>query len=195
MFESEIRAICIAQVVGITAPAIYSSLTFSYSNMVVPPIVTHAPPRLLAKQWLQAYQYASKFVPPFIISGTLSNAFLAYFSKTRTLRWTYVAAALMTWSIIPVTLLYFEPNVNGAGKWKVQQILEDEGYTMEEKKGIIPSPLVHTARPEARKWAESVEMRDIAIRWAKLNAGRWVVTAIAAITSAVATCNWEDTFK
>ncbi|KAF2787821.1 hypothetical protein K505DRAFT_395976 [Melanomma pulvis-pyrius CBS 109.77] len=183
--------ICIAQVIGITAPAIYSSLTFAYSYMVVPPLVAHAPPRLLAKQWIQAYQYPATFVPPLIISGTISNAALAYFSTSLGIRMMYGTAALVIWSIIPVTLLYFEPNVNGAGKWKVQQILKDEGYTMQEQEGVLPSPTAHTASPEARKWAESVEMKDIVKKWARLNAGRYAVTALATVLSAVATCNWR----
>jgi hypothetical protein len=196
---------CIA-VIGITAPAIYSSkrphdsrnsftnnpgLTFAYSYMVVPPLIAHAPPKLLAKQWLQAYQYAATFVPPLIMSGTVSNALLAYFASSRSIKLAYVTTALMTWSIIPVTLLYFEPNVNGAGKWKVQQILKDEGYKMIEQEGIMPSPFVHTAKPEARRWAESVEMKEIATKWARLNSWRFVVTALATVISAVGTCSWE----
>lgn len=159
--------------------------------MVVPPLVAHAPPKLLAKQWLQAYQYAATFVPPLIISGTISNALLAYFSNSWSLTSIYGTAAIATWSIIPVTLLYFEPNVNGAGKWKVQQILKDEGYKLKEQEGIIPSPFVHTAKPEARRWAEGVELKDIATQWARLNSWRFVVTAFATILSAVGTCSCE----
>jgi hypothetical protein len=198
--------ISIAQVIGISAPAIYSSthsslsrnssinevgLTFAYSYMVIPPLVGHAPPKLLAKQWLQAYQYAATFVPPLIISGTISNALLAYITRSRSLRLAYGIAAFMTWSIMPVTLLYFEPNVNGAGKWKVQQILKDEGYKMMEQEGVMPSPFVHTAKPEVRRWAESMTMKDIALKWAELNSWRFVVTALATVVSAAGTCNWE----
>src|SRR4051812_2579077 len=152
--------------------------------MVVPPIVNHASPKILARQWLQAYQYAANFVPPLIISGTISNALLAYFSRSRGLRILYGTAAILTWSIMPVTLLYFEPNINGAGKWKVQKILENEGYNMKENNGPLPSPFVHTAKPEARRWAENVEMKIIAKKWAELNAWRHVATAAAVILSA-----------
>ncbi|KAF2741539.1 hypothetical protein EJ04DRAFT_507316 [Polyplosphaeria fusca] len=158
--------------------------------MVVPPLVNHATPKLLARQWLQAYQYAATFVPPLILSGTISNGVLAYLATDIKLKLLYGAAALCSWCIIPVTLLYFEPNVNGAGKWKVQQLLKEEGYYMPEKKGIMPSVNVHTAKPEARKWAEVVEMRDIASLWARLNAWRFRVTALGVVLSAVATCYW-----
>jgi hypothetical protein len=166
-------------------------LTFAYSYMVIPPLVTHAPPKLLAKQWLQAYQQGPTFVPPLIISGTISNALLAYFASSGSIRLAYGIAALMTWSIMPVTLLYFEPYVNGAGKWKVQQILKDEGYKMMEQEGVMPSPFMHTAKPKARRWAESVEMKEIATKWARLNSWRFVVTALATLFSAMGTCNWE----
>ncbi|KAF2106489.1 hypothetical protein BDV96DRAFT_617349 [Lophiotrema nucula] len=180
----------IARVIGLTAPAIYSSLTFAYSYMVTPPLITHAPERLLAKQWLQAYQYAATFVPPLILSGTLSNAYLAYTTPSSKLRILYASAAVLVWSIIPVTLLGFEPYVNGAGKWKVQQLLKDEGYYMPEKQGVMPSVYVHTAKPEARRWAEGVEMRDIARLWARLNAWRYRATALAVVLSGVGTCLW-----
>ncbi|KAH7126651.1 hypothetical protein B0J11DRAFT_505378 [Dendryphion nanum] len=160
--------------------------------MVVPPIVAHAPPKLLAKQWLQAYQYAVTFVPPFVITGTISNALLAYYTPSYPLRFIYGAAALLTWSILPVTVLFFEPCINGAAKWKVQQLLHDEGFVMQENKGIMLYVDVHTAKPEWRTWAEGVDMKDIAVEWASLNKWRFVVTAIAAMSSAVATqCRWS----
>jgi hypothetical protein len=158
--------------------------------MVVPPLIAHAPPKILARQYLQAYQYAATFVPPLIISGTISNALLAYTSKSTSLRLLYGAAAILTWSIVPVTLLYFEPNINGAGKWKVQKTLEDEGYYMKENYRLIPYVDVHTGTPEARQWAEKTELRDIVQRWADLNSWRFVVTAVSVVLSAVGTCNW-----
>jgi membrane protein YdbS with pleckstrin-like domain len=98
--------------------------------MVIPPIATHAPPKILAKQWLQAYQYATAFVPPLILSGAISNALLAYFANSWGLKILYASAAVLILSIVPVTLLWFEPGINGAGKWKVQQVLRDEGFVM-----------------------------------------------------------------
>lgn len=156
----------------------------------MPPLVAHAPEKLLAKQWLQAYQYASTYVPPLILSGTICNALLAYSSPTLGLKLLYGSAAALVWVIIPVTLFYFEPNVNGSGKWKAQKLLQEDGYYMREQKGRFPSPEVHTATPEARRWAEAVAMRDIVKKWARLNAGRFVVTAIAMLLSATATCTW-----
>ncbi|KAF2691474.1 hypothetical protein K458DRAFT_425428 [Lentithecium fluviatile CBS 122367] len=127
------QPICLAQIVGITTPAISTSLTFAYSHMVVPPI------------------YASTFVPPLIISGTLSNAYLAYRAPTPGVRLLYSSAAMLVFTIIPWTLFVFEPNINGSGKWKVQELLHDEGYDMPMQKGLLPSPVVHTATPEAKK--------------------------------------------
>ncbi|KAF2867063.1 hypothetical protein BDV95DRAFT_631235 [Massariosphaeria phaeospora] len=183
----------VAQVIGITAPVIYSSFAFAYSHMVMPPIVAHAPEKVLAKQWLHAYQAAPTFVPPLVLSGTVANVLLAYLSPTIPFRLLYGAAAVLTWSIIPVTLFYFEPNINGAGKWKVEEILREEGHRMKEQQGALPSPHVHTGTPEARRWAETVGMRDIALKWTEVNKARYVITAIASIASAAATCSWTDT--
>ena len=91
-------------------------------------MTTHAPPKLLAKQWLQAYQFAPVFVAPLILLGASSNALLAYFAADSPsyASFLYAAAAFAIASIIPYTALYMEPGVNGAGKWKAQELLRDE---------------------------------------------------------------------
>jgi hypothetical protein len=159
--------------------------------MVVPPLA-HAPEKLLAKQWLQAYQYAATFVPPLILSGTLSNIFLAVYSPTRLSNLSYVVAAILTFSIVPWTLFVFEPTINGAGKWKVQQLLHDEpGWeNMPVQKGILPSPEVHTATTESKHWAESKTMKHIASEWGRLNARRYMTTAFAMGLSMMGTYQW-----
>ncbi|KAF2643063.1 hypothetical protein P280DRAFT_467153 [Massarina eburnea CBS 473.64] len=185
-------AICAAQMVGITAPAIYSSLTFAYSYMVVPPLIDHSPEKLLARQWLQAYQYASTFVPPLIVTGTLSNVFLAVRAPTIVQKIPYAAAALCTFSIIPWTLLVFEPTINGAGKWKVQRLLHGEkGWQdLPLQEGKLPSTTTHTATSEARRWSKGKTMKYIAAEWAYMNAQRYLVTAIAVGFSMVGTYMW-----
>jgi hypothetical protein len=160
---------------------------------VLPPLLAHAPPKLLAKQWLQAYQRGPAFVPPLILSGATSNFYLAYTARSTDLRVLYTAAALMTFCIMPVTLLYFEPGINGAAKWKIQRILadgeRDAGYKMAENRGIMPRVDRQTGTLEARRWAEGMELRDIVERWGSLNTGRWIVTALAGLISAGATCS------
>lgn len=78
--------------------------------------------------------------------------------------------------------------MNGAGKWKVQQLLQNEQFRMTEKQGILPSVNVQTATKESRTWAENVDMKEIVERWRDLNAWRYRVTALAVVLSAVATC-------
>lgn len=82
-----------------------------------------------------------------------------------------------------------EPGINGAGKWKAQSLLKDEGVIMEENANIMPDVRKHTATHEARKWAEEVEMKDIVQRWNEINWWRWVITSIAAVASGAAS-NW-----
>lgn len=145
-------------------------------------MTTHAPPKLLAKQWLQAYQFAPTFVAPLIILGASSNAVLAYLTASRTSS-LYAVAAFAIASIIPYTALYMEPGVNGAGKWKAQELLRGEFELKNEGQGTDHD----TARASWKRWAEDVDMKTIANLWAKTNAWRYVITGIATTISATAT--------
>ncbi|KAI4707882.1 hypothetical protein J4E89_007511 [Alternaria sp. Ai002NY15] len=155
-------------------------------HVVMPPLITHAPPKLLAKQWLQAYQFAPIFVAPLIISGASSNILLAYLcnDQSSSARLLYAVAGLVNVSIIPYTALYMEPGVNGAGKWKAQEILRDESVVL---KGAGQGTDKDTASEAAKKWAEKVDMKTIAETWARTNAWRYVLTAVATVISATAT--------
>ena len=159
-------------------------LTCTYSHVVIPPMTTHAPPKLLARQWLQAYQFAPAFVAPLILLGSSSNALLAYVtaglpSRVPSL---YAIAAVMIASIIPYTALYMEPGVNGDGKWKAQQLLRGEFELQGKGQGTDKD----TARVAWKRWAEDVDMKAIAEMWAKTNAWRYVITGIATMVSAIA---------
>jgi hypothetical protein len=146
--------------------------TFAYSHVVIPPMTTHASPKLLARQWLQAYQFAPVFVAPLILLGASSNAILAYLasesSRTPAL---YVISAILNASIIPYTALYMEPGVNGAGKWKAQELLRDDGFTLNG----------------SGAGTDKVDMKTIAETWARTNAWRYVITGIALAISTSAT--------
>ncbi|KAF2833422.1 hypothetical protein CC86DRAFT_441937 [Ophiobolus disseminans] len=179
--EASHSIVPLLQAVATIAPAMYTGFTFAYSNVVIPPMTTHAPPKLLAKQWLQAYQFAPVFVAPLIILGASSNALLAFYASALTSRAMalYVLAALANASIIPYTALYMEPGINGAGKWKVQELLRDEGFELD---GIGQGTSKDTARESAKNWAMTVDMKTIAETWAKTNAWRYVITGFATVT-------------
>jgi hypothetical protein len=149
-------------------------------------MTTHAPPKLLAKQWLQAYQFAPVFVAPLIILGASSNALLAYFTHRALSRASllYIAAAVANASIIPYTALYMEPGINGAGKWKAQEILREDGFALQ---GVGQGTDKDTASESAKGWAEKMDMKTIAETWARMNAWRYVITGVATIVSATAT--------
>lgn len=141
---------------------------------------------MLAKQWLQAYQLGPSFVPPLVVSGTLCNAFLAYstFSLTSKIpRTLYVFAAIASISIVPFTKLYMEPGVNGAAKWKAQGLLKGE-----VKLGKVGNTGVRkdTAMEKSKKWADSVEMKDLVRSWGETNAVRWMITLAGAVASGLA---------
>jgi hypothetical protein len=160
-------------------------ITFAYGAIIVPTLVAHAPPKVLAKQWLQSYQYGPQFVPPLIIGGIISNAVLAYYTVYPKARLFYILAAAGIASIRPYTRLYMEPGINGAAKWKAQSLLKDEGVMMEDGLGVTNN----SATLETRKWADGVEMKEIVRRWGEINDWRWVIVGIAALTSGIAT-NW-----
>jgi hypothetical protein len=148
-------------------------------------MTSYAPPKLLAKQWLQAYQFAPAFVAPLILLSTSSNALLSYLtdevqSHSSAL---YATAAALTASIIPYTALYMEPGINGAGKWKAQELLRGEF----ELQGAGQGTDKDTARVSWKSWAETVDMKTIAEVWARTNAWRYVITGAATLISATAT--------
>lgn len=147
-------------------------------------MIAHAPPKMLAKQWLQAYQFAPAIVAPLIVLGTSSNAFLAYLtdatpSHTSML---YTLAAVLIASVIPYTALYMEPGVNGAGKWKAQDLLRGEFQLQGAGQGTDKD----TARASWKRWAEGVDMGTIVELWTKTNAWRYVITSLATLFSATA---------
>lgn len=75
-----------------------------------------------------------------------------------------------------------EPGVNGAGKWKVQEVLRGE-FELGEGRGTDKD----TARASWKRWAEDVDMKTIAELWARTNAWRYVITGLATAISAAAT--------
>ncbi|OCL12048.1 hypothetical protein AOQ84DRAFT_285969 [Glonium stellatum] len=165
-----------------------SGITFAYNAVLLPPILSHAPPKILAKEWLQAYQYGPRFVLPLIHSSTICNFLLAYFTTNKSASMLYTAAAISSIAIMPLTLLYMEPGINGAGKWKVQELLRDEGFKLEENNWIIPRVDKQTAKETTRRWAEKSTMKEIVIIWGQINKWRWVMTAMGTAASAYATC-------
>ena len=120
------------------------------------------------------------------MSGASSNVLLGYLSRgsSSSATFLYVIAALANVSIIPYTALYMEPGVNGAGKWKAQEMLRDEGFSL---KGIGQGTDKDTASEGAKRWAGKVDMKTIAETWARTNAWRYVITAVATVVSATAT--------
>jgi hypothetical protein len=140
----------------------------------------------MARQWLQAYQIAPIYVAPLILLGASSNAALAYFSPGKSYsRTVYTLAAVAIASIIPYTALYMEPGINGAGKWKAQELLREKGFKLQGSGRTGTSKA--TARGSAKQWAQTVDMKTIAEMWAKINARRYVITGLATIASAAAT--------
>lgn len=84
---------------------------------------------------------------------------------------------------MPFTKLYMEPGVNGAAKWKAQGLLKGE-----VKLGKVGNTGVRkdTAMEKSKKWADSVEMKDLVRSWGETNAVRWMITLAGAVASGLA---------
>lgn len=153
------------------------------------PIIKHAPTqKVLARQWLQMYQYGPLWVIPLVWLGAGSNGYLAWQSpQGSAARLQYAAATIVYFAVLPMTFFYMEPGVNGAAKWKVQSLLHDEGFSMPEGSVFRPSAYKHAANHAWRRWAEQVEMKVIVQLWVRTNNLRWIMAAAAAVVSGYAT--------
>ena len=160
----------------------------SDSLTLVQPIIKHAPnQKLMAKQWLHGYQYGPYWVPPLIAPGTLANVYLAWSSQGQSGGLLHAMAAIAIFSILPITFLYMEPGINGACKWKVQSLLEDEGFSMPETSIFVPSSVKHGSTQASRRWAERTQMKELIQAWQRVNNVRWAVAGLATVLSGIAT--------
>lgn len=88
-------------------------------------------------------------------------------------------------------MLAMEPGVNGAGKWKAQLLLEEDGFVMPVNEGGMPSVWTHSASPDSKRWAEGAEMKDIVRRWGEINMYRAYLVGFAAFVSGFAG-QWDN---
>lgn len=95
----------------------------------------------------------------------------------------YTAAALAIFCIAPITFLYMEPGINGAAKWKTQQLLKNEGFRLPETQVWAPSAWKHGGTMSSRRWAESTSMKELVLSWQRVNNWRAVLGLSAAFLS------------
>lgn len=153
----------------------------------------------MARQWLQFYQRGPSWVLPTVLCGTASNAALAalrhagsgpassFFLFRSAAAPVYAAAAAAILAIMPLTMLYFEPGINGACKWKIETVLRDEGFNMPEKRAGRPSPLRQSGTMQSRRYAETRTLQELLWEWERINHVRWVIGLAAAMASGWAT--------
>jgi hypothetical protein len=152
------------------------------------PFLRHAPnAKILAKQWLQMYQYGPLWVIPLVWPGTISNVYLAYTSPASSAaRFYYTCAAAVFFSVLPFTFFHMEPGVNGAAKWKVQSLLRDDGFEMSVGSMFRPSAHRHASTLASRQWAERTEMKVIVETWVRTNNLRWMIAMVTGVLSGYA---------
>jgi hypothetical protein len=78
-----------------------------------------------------------------------------------------------------------ESGINGAGKWKVRQLLREEErkFVLEKGHGTRRD----TAREGWKRWAEEVDMKTIVEYWGRTNAWRYAITGVGMVVSGWAT--------
>ncbi|KAL2021114.1 hypothetical protein VTK56DRAFT_7533 [Thermocarpiscus australiensis] len=173
----------LAQGAGVALPLLCAGITFQYSlTMCI--LAQTSPPKLLAKQWLRLYQLGPYWVSPLLLLGALANAYLAWLARDASTSppSPYSAAAVLALSVLASTFVYFEPGVNGACKWKAQDLLAEEGFRMPAFSGV-PSARRHSATAASRAWAARADMRELVLAWARRNHARWVVALGAGMLS------------
>lgn len=86
----------------------------SVSIIVVPSLLAaRIPGQALATQWAHLYGLGKAIMPTVTIASVLSYAYLAYERSARGDAWTgFVAAAILSGSIVPYTLLFMMPTNN-----------------------------------------------------------------------------------
>ncbi|KAK4900471.1 hypothetical protein LTR49_027439 [Elasticomyces elasticus] len=160
----------LARFFAATLPALYVGATWCQSIIAVKLILDHAPnARTIAKEWLQGYQWGPAWVIPTIIPGAAANIYLAYLTRNDPFQCAlYATSATLVLFIMPFTLGWMEPGVNGACKWKIQSLLKDEGYYMPPWNGIS-SAHRHSASEQSKKWSEEWTMKELVAHWKKFN--------------------------
>ncbi|KAI9657141.1 MAG: hypothetical protein M1821_003307 [Bathelium mastoideum] len=109
----------------------------------------------------------------------------------------HTIAVLAFVALGPYTLKWMERGINGAAKWKAQQVLapswrdgaqgkeEERRWVMPEEETDGPSAHTHTAREPWRAWAEGVSMREIVVTWGEWNAPRAWIGVGSMVASAI----------
>lgn len=160
------------------------------SFILVDPIVAHAPnEKTMAMLWLHAYQLGPLWVPPLILPGTVSNAYLASLAPSGSWQRLFylVAAGCIFGILVPITFFYMEPGINGACKWRVESLWKDEGFHLPETTLWKPSAHRHGGTARSRAWAEKSNMKELVLCWRKVNNLRWMLGGLAAFLSGIAT--------
>ncbi|KAI9703919.1 MAG: hypothetical protein M1820_005701 [Bogoriella megaspora] len=138
---SPIPFLPILRALGLTAPAVYAGITWSFDAIVLPPLLSFTVDEtVLAKQWLLAYQIGPRFVRKAMMVSLVGNGGLAvwhlcqYSSGDRRggKGWqlaaglSYLMATVVFLSVGPYTFVGMERGINGAGKWKCRALFERE---------------------------------------------------------------------
>lgn len=184
----------VLRLLGTVVPSFFAGTVWAYNYILLPPLLDHAPPPILGKQWLQAYQFGARFVPPLVILSTLSNGLLAWHASKTTAcgRWDTLESAFGQYRIAAVTLPlliaytigYMEPGINGELKAKVGKLA---GVDLKENEALA-DPEAYTATAATKVEAEKESLESLVRRWGRCNAlrlGMAIVTCIASATASL----------
>lgn len=175
-------------------PAFFVGTIFGYNYILIPPILRHSDERVLAKQWLQAYQFGARYVRPLVQTTTACNAYLVYLAVSRAptsgMKETlvsagvpgYIAALFSLPLLMAYTLGVMEPGINGALKAKVEKLVGKEEAGL--KRDSVPvGEGRETATPATKEWSQTESLRSLIMQWKRCNDWRMVLAGLSAVVS------------
>ncbi|KAL3420734.1 DUF1772 domain containing protein [Phlyctema vagabunda] len=162
-----------AQVLGIFTSTLTAGASIGLSSQLVPRLL-ESPTPLMLKQWNRSFQSGKKNMPPLALLAASSYFFLAYRSRqlvgANAATWKlYLAAGLLSFGIIPYTLLFMMPT----NKKLLAKV--DETAALSFKDEVVEAGL---GEETAHKLID---------KWGLLNLGRGVMLAFSGLLGAYTT--------
>ena len=179
-----------AKLASALLPAFFCGSIFGYNYIFIPPMLKHSEERVVAKQWLEAYQFGARYVRPLVQITTICNAYLVYLAISQAPAASlmnagvpgYVASLLSLPLLMVYTLGVMEPGINGALKAKVEQLVGKEDAQLKRGSVSVGEGRA-TASRATKEWAEMESLRSLVREWKRCNDWRMAIALVGAVAS------------
>lgn len=182
-------------------PAFFAGTIFGYNYIFLPPVLKHSEERVLAQQWLEAYQFGARYVRRLMQAIVYCNVYLAARAvglarrsepKTplaNTAMPGHLAAMLVFMSIMAYTLIVMEPGINGALKVKVETIMGENEVDLKHDNVPVGEER-QTATSAWKERAQRESLRSLILVWKRCNDWRMAGAALSAAVSMCTSLAW-----